>query len=262
LRPSPPASLPDLLALYDAHERVSATFTDTRREELPALVRHIDLFGTSSSVLYSHLTAATADAAIRDQLSYFTALGHDFEWKAFAHDQPPDLVDRLVAHGFAADEREAILVLDLAAPRPTPGTPSRVRRITRRDELRDVATVRGRVYTRDPNDRMARLAYQLEHTPDGIAVYVADLDGAPAACAWVRYPTSSPFASLWGGATIPELRSRGLYTDLLGVRIQAARDRGYRYLTVDARSMSRPILEKRGFQVLTYATACTWAHTA
>ena len=73
-----------------------------------------------------------------------------------------------------------------------------------------------------------------------------------------RFPAHSAFASLWGGSTLPELRGRGLYTGLLAARLQEARARGARYLTVDAGPMSRPILERRGFRLLTHATACTW----
>jgi GNAT superfamily N-acetyltransferase len=249
----------DLLALYDADERFRPCYPDTRREELPTLVRHVDLLGTFSSVLYSRLSATSADAAIREQIAYFATLGHDFEWKAYAHDQPSDLVERLARHGFSVDEREAILVLDLRASSPLPTEQARVRQITRRDELRAVAAVRDHVYPDRHTDTMVdRLAYELEHTPDGISIYVADFEGVAAACAWLRLPAASAFASLWGGATAPELRHRGLYTDLLAVRIEAARRRGFRYLTVDARSTSRPILEKRGFQLLTFATACTW----
>jgi GNAT superfamily N-acetyltransferase len=249
-----------LLARYDADERFSATYFDMRREEVPGLVRHVDELGTSSSVLYSRLSSATVDAAIRQQVAYFQSLGHDLEWKAFAHDQPPDLVERLAGHGFAVDETEAILVLDLSASPPGPAQPSRVRKITQRDELADIAHIKLRVDdAMDVTAGVDRLARELAHAPDEISIYVADHAGAPAACAWVRFPRSSAFASLWGGSTVPELRNRGLYTDLLVARVHEARARGFRYLTVDARSTSRPILEKRGFQVLTFATACTWS---
>lgn len=252
----------DLLALYDADERFSATYDDTRREEVSGLVRHVDLISTSSAVIYSRLTPDTVDAAIAEQVAYFSALGHDFEWKAYAHDQPPDLTERLAAHGFVAEETESVLVLDLKTTRPAPEARTRVRRITRRDELGDVVKVKGRVYTKDINDLVERLTHELEHTPDDIGVYVAELDGTPAACGWIRFPRSSAFASLWGGATVPEARNRGLYTDLLNVRVQEAIRRGFRYLTIDAGSMSRPIVEKHGFQVLTFATACVWSTRA
>jgi GNAT superfamily N-acetyltransferase len=103
----------------------------------------------------------------------------------------------------------------------------------------------------------------MEQSPNSISIYVAYLNAEPAACGWIRFPTNRAFASLWGGSTVPELRSRGLYRAVLDARIQEARARGTRYLTVDARSMSRPILERAGFQTLTHATACTWsAHGA
>ena len=42
----------ELLALYDQQERYSATEVGLRREELPHLVRHVDLLGRSGSVIY------------------------------------------------------------------------------------------------------------------------------------------------------------------------------------------------------------------
>jgi G:T-mismatch repair DNA endonuclease (very short patch repair protein) len=45
---------------------------------------------------------------------------------------------------------------------------------------------------------------------------------------------------------------------VLAVRAQEARRRGYRYLTIDASPMSRPIVAKHGFQLLTFAHACNW----
>jgi GNAT superfamily N-acetyltransferase len=268
-----------VLTLYDTHERYQATAPGLRREALPNLVRQVDLVGSSGVVLYSRLSADTVDAAIEDQLAYFQSIGQGFEWKAYSHDQPRDLVQRLAAHGFSIDEQEAILVLDLqspvaldlavAAPRASAdplrsaATPAefelsvRIRRLMHRDELRDVATIRQRVGRDDSTDLVNYLANELIEIPGYLSVYVADVDGAPAACAWIRFPGESPFASLWGGSTVPEMRNHGLYTALLTARVDEARARNYRYVTVDAGHMSRPILEKRGFRLLTYATACT-----
>jgi GNAT superfamily N-acetyltransferase len=246
----------DLLALYDKDERYSATYPDTRREEFshPHLVRHVDLLNQAGAVLYSNLTADTADTAIQQQVAFFQSIGQDFEWKAFAHDQPPDLVQRLAAHGFHIDDPEAVLLLDLASAQTSASYD--VKRLLDPVELADVAAIKWRA---DDKHRTERLAYEMTHAPDSISVYVAYVDKIPGACAWVRFPPQSAFASLWGGTTVPELRNRGLYTALLHARIHEAQLRHYRYLTVDAGPMSRPILEKRGFQLLTHATACTWS---
>jgi GNAT superfamily N-acetyltransferase len=258
--------LVDVLDLYDHDERFVATHPDLRREELPHLVRHVDLAGRTGVVLFSRLSSETADQAIEEQVAYFASLEQDFEWKAYAHDQPPDLVERLASHGFEIDEIEAIMVLDPARSSPVlaPDRPDiAIQRVQRPDKLRDVGSIRQRVYGDDTANRLNGLANEMEQSPNSISIYVAYLNAEPAACGWIRFPTNRAFASLWGGSTVPELRSRGLYRAVLDARIQEARARGTRYLTVDARSMSRPILERAGFQTLTHATACTWsAHGA
>jgi len=245
-----------LLALYDQHERFAPTYPDTRREELPRLGRQDDLIGHSGTVIFSRLTSASADAAIAEECRYFQSLGQELEWKAYAHDQPPDLVQRLAAHGFAVDETEAILVLDVGDPpaallAPTPN----VKRLHQVDELRDVSAIKQHLGDNRPFER---LAYELEHAPDYLSVYVVYAGDLAAGCGWIRCAKASPFASLWGGATLPALRNRGFYTALLAARVQEARTRGWRYVTIDAGYMSRPIVEKRGFRLLTYATACNW----
>ena len=249
-----------VLALYDQQERYAARDVGLRREELPHLVRYVDLVGTSGVVLYSRLSPATADAAIEDQMAYFGRLGQTFEWKVFSHDQPPDLVERLAAHGFDIDETEAVLVHVLDSP--TEGTASTgdiaVRRIATRDELGEVASIKARVYGDGSPDIVQRLAYEMEHAPETLSVYVASVGGTPAACGWIRFRPGGAFASLWGGSTLPELRHRGVYSALTRARLDEARRRGARFVTVDAGHMSRPILEKRGFHLLTEATACTW----
>jgi GNAT superfamily N-acetyltransferase len=252
--------LSKILELYDHDERFAATSPDVRREELPNLVRQVDLLGHTGTVIYSRLSAQTADPAIEGEIAYFRSIGQDVEWKAYAHDEPADLIQRLVEHGCVRDETETIMVLELdqAPPELLAATPN-VRRIGSPQELVQVESVRSRVWgDDDDDDHIARLAAELEQDPDYVSVYVADVDGAPAASGRICFPRSSAFASLWGGSTVPELRNRGLYTALLAARVQEARSRGWRYLTVDARSMSRPILEKRGFVALTHATACTW----
>jgi GNAT superfamily N-acetyltransferase len=249
-----------LLALYDDQERYSATDVGLRREELPHLVRHVDLVGKSGVVLHSRLSAETADAAIEEQVAYFGGLGQEFEWKAFSHDQPPDLVQRLAAHGFDIDETEAVLVLDLQSSLQALQVPSSVtvRRVSTDDELREVASIKMRVYGEGFADIVNRLTHERERAPDRLSVYLACLDDTPAACGWIRFRPRGAFASLWGGSTVPELRHRGIYTALVSARLEEARQRGARFLTVDAGEMSHPILERLGFQLLTHTTPCTW----
>ena len=249
----------ELLALYDRNERRDALIPGFRREQTPLIVRHISADG-GGMLVYSHLTADNADAVIAAEIAYWRELGNGFEWKLYSHDQPADLGERLAAHGFSAGEDEAIMALDLAAlPAPLAQTPPiTIRRITDPNELDDVRTVEAAVWQRDASAWSDRLATQLRATPDFISVYVAYVDAVPVCAARINFPANSPFASLWGGATLPAYRGRGIYTALVAVRAQEAVQRGYRFLTIDASAMSRPIVAKYGFQLLTMSQPCDW----
>lgn len=253
----------ELLSLYDQDQRRDIEYPDTRREVLPHLIRHIDLTGREGTVLYSELSSdpAEVDETIREQMAYFEGAGQDFEWKVFAHDNPPDLKDRLAALGFEIDEPDAIMILDLqAAPAQRLAAPEGVdvRQLTDPAEIGDVVTVLREVWGKDFIRLGKQLAREIQEMPDYLNVFVGYVDGQPASCGWVYFPANSRFASLWGGSTLAAHRQRGFYTGLLAARAQAAQRQGRRFLTVDAGSMSRPILEKSGFQQLTTAYRCLW----
>src|SRR5690606_24536833 len=92
-----------------------------------------------------------ADEVIREQIAYFEGIGQDFEWKLYDHDSPPDLKDRLVAHGFEVEEPEALLVLDLKHTPAALFRPVRldVRRITAPGGVADAVAVQEEVWEED-----------------------------------------------------------------------------------------------------------------
>jgi GNAT superfamily N-acetyltransferase len=67
------------------------------------------------------------------------------------------------------------------------------------------------------------------------------------------------FATLWGGATLPQWRRRGIYRAIVAYRANLAAGRGFRYLETDASDDSRPILERLGFTVVTTSTPYVWS---
>jgi predicted GNAT family acetyltransferase len=103
-----------------------------------------------------------------------------------------------------------------------------------------------------------RLTWELANYPDYISVYGAYVDDKPVASARMYYPENSQFSSMWGGGTLPEYRGKGVYTALVAARVQEAIGRGRRFLTIDASPMSRPIVEKLGFVVISTSTPCNW----
>jgi GNAT superfamily N-acetyltransferase len=100
----------------------------------------------------------------------------------------------------------------------------------------------------EPHDDLeARLLSALAVKPPILAVVVAMAGEDPIAAGRLGLPSSGDFASLWGGGTVPGWRQRGVFRSLVAYRARIARDRGFRYLQVDASAASRPILERLGF---------------
>ena len=249
-----------VLALYDEEQRREIEYPSMRREATPEVIRHTDLNGNGGVVLYSWLTPDNAERVIREQVAYFGGIGHEFEWKAYSHDAPEDLVARLALLGFEVEEREAIMALELASAPPFLFEPvtADTQRITDPAHIHRVIAVLEEVWQEEKSGLGERLANDLRNHPDDLSVYIAYGDYRAASAAWIYFHEKSQFASLWGGSTLPAYRKQGLYSALLAVRAQEARRRGVRFLTVDASPMSRPILEKLGFHLLTYAHACVW----
>jgi hypothetical protein len=252
--------LDDIRALYDKEQRLEVEYGSARREIAGPVVRLIGLQERRSCVIHSRLEDGDVTSVIHEQVTYFESLGHDFEWKVYSHDPPPDLPQQLQARGFEAEETEAIMVLDL---HQMPGelaspVPHEVRRIATREELSDVIAVHSAITRDDGFELEDRLARELDERPEQTGIYVAYVDREPASAAWINLDPRTQFASMWGGSTVSQHRRRGLYTSLVAVRAQEARQRGFRYLTADARNTSRPILERLGLKVMTFATAMHW----
>lgn len=271
----------EILALYDDEMRRDPFTLLGRVERLPGLTRVVPLTmsGSSAWVLYTRLQPAEADAVIARQIA---ELGQPhalpppddlppgavlvmqmqvrFEWKVFDHDTPSDLKQRLRDCGFLEEEPETLMALDLAEMPERLRQPPAVdiRRIEAPAAVAGIRAVQEAVW----EDPMPGLVEELRQTlhahPDLLSIFQAYADGEPACQGWIRYHPGRQFADLWGGSTVREQRSRGLYTAVVAARAQEAQRRGVRFLTVDASPMSRPILEKLGFRCLTYTTPFLW----
>ena len=258
-------SIEQILALFDREKRIDLVFPNIRREATPYVVRHIDLSANEpeSWVVYSWLNENNVDAVISGEIAYFEGIGHNFEWKLYAHDAPSNLKERLSARGFEIEEVETVMVLDLQkAPSALLKLVRHdVRRITNPDGLDDFAKVMTQVWQDAPANHIEHLAYALTNDPESLSIYVAYQGNAPVSAARISWHANSQFAGLWGGSTVKAYRRRGFYTALLATRLQEALRRNIRYLTIDASPMSRPILQKFGFQLLTYTWPCKWRKT-
>jgi hypothetical protein len=251
----------EILILYNKEMRHELGIHKGRREVMPELIRHIyDDPKRHSFIVYNQVTEENAERVIEREIQYFRELNRRLEWKAYPHDPLPDLYLRLAAHGFEVEEEpDHIMVLDLTDPPQVLLEPvtADVRRILDPAKMEDVLAVEEPVWDKDFSWLKNELSMVLQERPDELAVYVAYVDDKPASSGWVYFHPGTHFASMWGGSTLPAYRKMGLYTALVAARVQEAIQRGYRFLTIDAGSMSRPIVARHGFRLLTTAYECS-----
>jgi GNAT superfamily N-acetyltransferase len=190
------------------------------------------------------------------EAAFFRARGQGAEWKVFSHDRPAGLEAALAAAGWTGEEAETFVVSDMEQGMPPA---DRVAGL----EIREVSDPTGfadfLAVNAAANGRPARQSVdELEKTVDdpGLAYFVAYADGYPASSGGLHLLPGRAFAGLYSGGTVPDYRGRGVYRALVAARAAEARRRGYRYLWVDARETSRPILERLGFAPL--ATIRGW----
>ncbi|WP_405945947.1 GNAT family N-acetyltransferase [Streptomyces prunicolor] len=247
-----------VLALHDRELREGAQpdGPGARVERVGGVVRHVaDVHGWNG-VLWSDLDEAGADAAIAEQVAYFTELGRDFEWKLYGHDLPKDLGQRLTAAGFTSEPQETLMIGEVSALTLDAQLPDGIRLLpaTDRAGVDLVADVHEKAFGTDSSRLRARLLDQLAAEPDTVVAVVALAGDEPVSAARMELVPGTRFAGLWGGGTVEAWRGRGIYRALIAHRACIAADRGYRYLQVDASDQSRPILERLGFSPLTTTT--------
>lgn len=247
-----------ILALYDRDMREGAQpdGPDARVERTSGVVRQISSDQGWNGVVWSDLDAAGADAAIAEQIAYFTALGREFEWKVYGHDLPVDLGKRLRAAGFTPLPEETLMIGEVADLSLDADPPEGIRLlpVTDRAGVDLVADVHEKAFGTDSSRLRHQLLARLTDDPDSVVAVVALAGDTPVSAARMEMVPGTRFAGLWGGGTLEEWRGRGIYRALVAHRARAAVDRGYRYLQVDALSTSRPVLERLGFQALTTTT--------
>ncbi|KPL80521.1 hypothetical protein ADN00_01345 [Ornatilinea apprima] len=250
--------LEELREIFDHQQRVDVDYPDIQREDGPLTVRHINLRPAERGfVIYSRLDESNADAAIEAEIARFRAAGQDFTWKVYDHDTPPDLKARLTTRGFSAQELEAVLVLDMDSAPPAFFHPpaQTARRLSDPEAvLAAFEAVEVPVWQDEGMRELgALLVDEMLANPQELSFFAVYAQEQPVSLAWIRYHPGTQFASLWGGSTLEAYRGQGAYQALLAARAIEARQRGARFLTVDASPMSEPILLRRGFQPISRA---------
>ena len=264
------ADVSELLAAYDAlRDRVPESLPrGVTVERDGSLVRFFGLAGRGFVVYrdLGGLEGAELDELIARQVKVFAERDERFEWKLHGHDQPGDLSERLRAAGFVPEETETVVI----AAVPTIAAEVHLlegvslREVTSRADLQRIAALEQAVW--GDEDQQNWLVDMLEAEravdPDALTIMVAEAGPTVVCAAWIRFERGTDFATLWGGATLPEWRRRGIYRATVAYRATLAARRGFRYLETDASDDSRPILERLGFTAVTTTTPYVWAPPA
>ena len=253
-----------LLAAYDAQLRGDAEMAGALSWDRSGPLWRA-LFTSGGFISYESLEGvADVDGLIAETVGYFAdnPAMEEFEWKTRGHDWPPDLGDRLEAHGLVPEELETVMVgqataLAVDVELPDGLTVRRVDQLPERDAIVSRAAQMQRdVFGDGPSpeevlERLVRLG-ALEQ------FWVAEADDQVVSAGRLDFVEGTEFAGLWGGATLPEWRGRGIYRALTSARARSALADGVRYLQSDCSPMSRPILERSGLVAVTTSTPYVW----
>ena len=204
----------------------------------------------SATVQRVRLARAGVGSAVAEIRELLHADGREgAEWELGESCEPPNLVERLLELGLRSDPDDPVaygMVLHDAAIEPPHGVTARP--VASVDELVRARVVQGAAFgdTREVDREQVRRDFEREGR-DG-STFVAVLDGELVAAG---YAAHTPHGSiLFGGATLPDARGRGAYRALVAARAVDAAARGAPVLVTHAGRMSRPILERLGFEAV------------
>lgn len=160
---------------------------------------------------------------------------------------PAGLVDALLERGLARD-RDPYAVALVLTHEPPPGPPNAVaRRVETFEDFVAACEVQWEAFEASPEEiEEARTVLEFRWRDSPIVRHAVWLDGE-IVCTGTAAPTPQGLL-LFGGATLPRARGRGAYRALVRARWDDAVSRASPALITQGGSMSRPILERLGFE--------------
>lgn len=254
-----------LLAAYDEHLRTDAETPSAVAVTHLGPLRLITFAGGRGFVTYRDLAGAGTDeiAALVD-----AALTHyrddpgieRVEWKTRGHDHAPGLHDTLLQRGFEPGETESIMIGEARALAVDVALPPEValRRVDAETDIRAMAAMQDEVFGDPASDEQADALLRRLTLDDGMELWVAEAAGEIVSAGRLEPVAGTAFAGIWGGATRPSWRGRGIYRALTAARARSALRRGHTLLHSDSTGFSRPILERAGLVRVSTTTPYLW----
>lgn len=259
------ASLREYLDAYDAQLRTDAETPSAVAVTRLGPLRLVTFAGGRGFVTYRDLGGADAATIGRWVEEALTHYGSDaaitrVEWKTRGHDRAPGLADALVRNGFVAGEPESIMIGEaapLAIDRQLPEGVE-LRTVTSEVDVRALSAMQEEVFGGGFAAEMADALLRRLSRGDGMELWVAEADGEIVSAGRLEPVAGTEFAGIWGGATRPEWRRRGIYRALTAARARSALRLGKSLIHSDSTEDSRPILERAGLVKVSTTTPYQW----
>lgn len=212
-----------------------------------AIYLHDGISPHSATVQRVRLGAEQVGDALEEIRALLRAHGREgAEWELGESCEPVDLVERLLGLGLQHDEDPVAygMVLRHVALEAPDGVSAR--RVASVEELAKAREVQ-RIAFGDLTP-VAPGEVERDFAREGVdgSTFVAFVDGELVAAAYAAHTAHGSL--LFGGATLPSARGRGAYRALVAARAEEAVMRGAPALVTHAGRMSRPILERLGFE--------------
>jgi len=260
------------LATYDEQLRTDAETPSAIEVVHLGPLRLVTFAGGRGFVTYrdlDHADAPTIARWVEQTLDHYRVRPeiNRVEWKTRGHDHAPGLHEALTRRGFVADEPESIMVgeaalLDVDVPLPD-GV--RLRKVSTPEDVRAMSEMQALVFGTDDAAEVAEALLRRLESGDGMELWVAvahaELAGARGgivSAGRLEPVAGTDFAGIWGGATLPQWRGRGIYRALTAARARSALALGKTLINSDSTEFSRPILERSGLVKVSTTTPYLW----
>ncbi len=218
------------------------------RVETPRFTLCMGRGSTWNTVQRQRFDAAEIDDVLAEVHGLLRERGRrSTQWEVGSAAEPANLVDLLLERGVVPD-RDAYAVALVLRRAPRPGPAGAVgRRVETFEEYAAACEVQFAAFeTRGEELAEARALVADSWADRTTLMHAVWMDGEVVS-AGTAMPVSEGLL-LYGGATAPHARGRGAYRALLRARWDEAAARGTPALITQGGSMSRPILERAGFE--------------
>ncbi|MFK0002259.1 GNAT family N-acetyltransferase [Paenarthrobacter sp. NPDC090522] len=257
-----------LLAAYDAQLRTDAETPSALAVTEHGPLRLVTFLGGRGFITYRDLGGADevgVRGLVSDAVAYFDGLPEitKVEWKSRGHDHAPRLHEALLDHGFTPDPPESIMIGEARALSQDVPLPEGVtlRRVVDEPDVRAMSAMQDKVFGEPVSDEMAEALLRRLSLDDAMELWVAEADGGIVSAGRLEPVPGTDFAGIWGGATRPEWRGRGIYRALTARRAQSALAHGKTLINSDSTEFSRPILERSGLVKVSTTTPYRWTRS-